>query len=112
MAVPAKPAGGAPIESAWGSIVHDEIVAMEIQSGVVNCVHTNSQLSAVVPVTFPHAFAAPPVLVLGCDNYNYGAGLSGAVPTAAGFNVATWRYSGVQSAATVPVQWIAYGPRA
>jgi hypothetical protein len=110
MSVPARPASGAPIDSVWGGVVHDTAVAMDIQSGQVTCVHTSQQASPQVAITFPRPFAAPPMLALGCTNFNYGAGLA-APASAAGASVATWRYSGATSGSIV-VQWIAYGPRA
>jgi hypothetical protein len=110
MAVPARPASGAPIDSAWGGIVHDAAVALDVQYGTVVTTHSSQQTSAIAQVTFPRPFAGPPVVVLGCGNYNYSAALNPS-PTATGFGVATYRFSGAVSG-TVPNQWVAIGPRA
>jgi len=110
MAVPARPVSANAIDVAWGQVVHDTAVAVDIQTGTVNCVHSSSQQSTVVSVTFARPFAAPPIVALGSTNYNYGAGAS-APASATGFSVATFRYSGAATG-TVPVHWIAIGPRA
>lgn len=110
MAVPAAPAAGEPIAEAWGDVVHAQVVDMEIQVGTVSTTHTNQQTSPQVNVVFPHPFAAPPMVALGCTNFNYAAGLS-APASATGFNISTWRYTG-NANGTIATQWIAYGKRA
>lgn len=112
MAVPTAPAAGEPIAEAWGDVVHDTAVAMDIQSGVVNCVHSANMVSAPAQVTFPRPFASPPVVTLGSQNFNYSAGTNGAGSSPTGIVVQTFRISQTAPTATIPVYWIAYGPRA
>jgi hypothetical protein len=111
MAVPAAPAAGEPIAEAWGDIVHDEIVAMEIQTGVVTITHASNPV-ANANVTFPHPFAEAPIVILTCDNYNFVAGHNGTQPTATGFVASSARTSGTAATNTVHIAWIAYGKRA
>lgn len=112
MAIPARPIAGALLDAAWGGLVHDTVVAQDVQGGSFTTVHTASATSAPVNVTFPRAFAAPPVVVFGSGNYNYVCSYSGAVATATGFQAGTYRASGVNPTANIPCQWLAYGPRA
>lgn len=110
MAIPARPVAGALLDSAWGGLVHDAIVAFDIQAGAFTAVHTSQQTSPQVNVTFPRPFGAPPMMGLASTNFNYAVGLA-APATATGFGAASWRFSGAASGSIVH-QWIAYGPRA
>jgi hypothetical protein len=111
MAVPNRPAAGGVVESGWGQVVHDTAVAQDIQMGTVSTVHASVQTSPTVQVTFPRPFAAPPMVAIASGNFNYSVGLAGAVPTATGFQVASWRFSGAATG-TVVSTWVAIGPRA
>jgi hypothetical protein len=107
MAVPARPASGAPIDSAWGGIAHDGIVAQEIQTGGFSA-NVAQNGNAQVAVTFPHPFASPPV-VFAMVNASAGNRVYTAIQaiTATGFDLGVaagtaWNYSG---------WYLAYGPR-
>lgn len=115
MAVPTAPTAGEPIAEAWGDVVHDAVVANDIQSGVVNITVTaGTQATAVV--TFTRPFAGTPVVVALIGPQGSGAALSWVVQIPAGGVSATavsLRISGSTAQSfTLPVQWIAYGPRA
>jgi hypothetical protein len=110
MAVPAKPAAGAAIESAWGDIVHDEVVAQDIQAGVVTVAAASTPTGSAA-VVFPRPFAAAPVVVVtqagGASGwYSYSTGV-----TATGFTAVIAIRTGAAGTTSVPVHWIAYGPR-
>ena len=110
MALPAKPAAGAAIESAWGSIVHDAAVAIDIQSGYVDMAFANSAVGPTTLVTFPRPFAAPPVVVCAL-NVNISVGVQGAI-SATSCNL---QARDIREAAQNGAQrcyWIAIGPRA
>jgi hypothetical protein len=112
MAVPLKPAAGGVVESAWGGIVHDEVVAQEIQAGVAT-IALNNQNSASLQVNFPHPFAAPPVVVVtvAANSTTLVAGIG--VPSASGVGIYLFRKDEASTtAAGVAVHWFAYGPRA
>jgi len=112
MAVPTAPAAGEPIAEAWGDVVHDSIVAMDIQSGVVNLTLTATNVANVV-VTFPRPFAAPPIVVA-CyqsTNQSFLANVHGA-PTATQVTIGLSTKTAANVTDTRPVSWIAYGPRA
>jgi hypothetical protein len=115
MAVPTPPTAGEPIAEAWGDVVHDAVVAMDIQSGRASVAVNNSTQGTAV-VTFPRPFAAPPTVLAMIVENNSGPGLAGHVQTPSGTTaIATsLRVSGFASNITVtfPVDWIAYGPRA
>jgi hypothetical protein len=112
MAVPARPASGAPIDSAWGGVAHDTAVAQDIQAGSAS-VGTGSA-GAVGPgvvVTFPRPFAAPPTVVVSGSTTTalYIANAAGI--SATGMTLfAARRDSG--NTTTAPVHWVAVGPRA
>lgn len=112
MAVPTRPSAGAVVETAWGQVAHDTAVAMDVQTGSVNCSHSAAAASAVVTVTFPRPFAAPPVVVFSTINYNFSAAPDGNAPTAINCRVASYRISGIAYTGNVVVYWMAYGPRA
>ena len=63
MAVPARPVSGAPIDSAWGGVVHDAIVAQDIQHGKASVVLTAAS-EVGFTVTFARPFAAAPDVVV------------------------------------------------
>lgn len=113
MAVPARPVGGASIESAWGQVVHDTAVAQDIQHGVASIVIAASTQGSLV-VTFPRPFAAAPDVTAMIGPQGAGALLGWTVQLAAlSATAMTLRLSGSTSqSATLPVPWIAIGPRA
>lgn len=100
------PQAGDEVTAAWGQSV--AVAVNGVQSGTANCVHSGTQVSPTVTVTFPRAYKTPPLVVVGSTNYNYGVGTNGAQATTTGFVVATYRYSGVATA-TIAVNWIAHG---
>jgi hypothetical protein len=114
MAVPNRPVGGASIESAWGGVVHDGIVAQDIQAGsVVMTTTASGGVSPVVTVTFPRPFAAPPTVILGGALNSSGIVVSnvGRAPTATDFGACVKRTDG-GGIATFTGYWLAIGPRA
>lgn len=111
MAIPARPTGGAPIESAWGDVVHDTVVAQDIQTGVASVVIASGQFAGQLVVTFPRPFAAAPVVVATIDSTgpSHLVSTTAVGPTAATV-VIRHRSDGV-SPATYLVRWVAIGPR-
>lgn len=111
MAVPTRPAAGAPIDATWGQVIHDTVGAVDVQSGVAS-VTLSAANSGSVAVTFPRPFASPPVVVA-----NQAAGsttLIGAAQniTATGFTALLYRKDEATTSLTAAVPWIAVGPRA
>jgi hypothetical protein len=114
MAVPARPTSGVPIESAWGQIAHDTAVAMDIQTGTVTVSLTTATGSATV--TFPRAFAGIPV-VMAIVNHPGPSGSSAYFPlilnaSTAQCVITLQEYQAAVRTTSIPVAWIAYGPRA
>jgi len=56
----AKPAAGQPIETAWGTQVHDQIEG--VQAGKASCT-LSAATSGTVAVTFPRAYTVAPIVV-------------------------------------------------
>jgi hypothetical protein len=115
MAVPARPASGAPIDSAWGGVAHDTAVAQDIQRGQAAIVFPNAPASNTVAVTFPRPFASAPTVVASVggpttNGVNTVVGVSSV--TAAGFILQSREVREVAINATLECQWIAVGPRA
>lgn len=117
MAVPTRPASGAPIETAWGDIVHDTAVAMDIQCGTTTITMTAAETGK--NIVFPRPFAAPPVVVVaigeigGTPNRPMVAKVSQANPvTATQFQAVCQSTTATVTSLTLPVWWIAMGPRA
>jgi hypothetical protein len=112
MAVPTRPAAGGVVESAWGAIVHDTAVALDIQMGYVLVPNGSSgSVSPQVSVVFPRPFAGVPALMLTTVNFNWFVGTNGNQPTATGFTMAVNR-PGANSGQGCGVMWLAIGPRA
>jgi hypothetical protein len=111
MAVPARPASGAPIDSVWGGVVHDEVVAQDIQAGTVSVVAANVP-SVCVQVTFPRPFAAPPIVMVTQNGGASGWYSYSSTVTATGFPLCIALRTGVAGSVTVPCSWVAIGPRA
>ena len=112
MAVPNRPAAGGVVESGWGGVVHDTAVAQDIQTGSATLTHTAANLSNQVTITFPRPFAAPPVVVMVSNNFNYVVAPAGNVATPTAVVIQSKRVDGSAPTGTVVCQWIAYGPRA
>lgn len=115
MAVPTRPAAGAPIESAWGSIVHDQVVALDIQSGVATLVPGSGALTGVLVITFPRPFAAVPLVVATCmdvgtGSVNVNIGVVARTATTVSIGGRDVRETAITY--NVPVSWVAIGPRA
>jgi hypothetical protein len=113
MAVPNRPAAGGVVESAWGQIAHDTAVGQDIQSGSVSVtVSASTQGSAVV--TFPRPFAATPVVVATLGPSSAGSALAyfPQIASVSPTSVTLRLSGGASTTFTVPVAWIAIGPRA
>ena len=112
MVVPARPLEGAPVDVAWGGVVHDSIVGVDIQSGYANIAPGAGFLN----ITFPRPFAAAPI-ILAVPYYSSGPWcVSNPTATATGATIYVREVSG-SGTNTVPavnvfVHWIAIGPRA
>ena len=112
MTVPNRPAAGALVDSAWGQIVHDAAVALDVQTGHLTTHHAGASTSALVTVSFPRPFASSPVVLLSSGNYNYVAGLNGVRSAPDRFSLATKRVDDSKPTADIEVDWLAIGPRA
>lgn len=112
MAVPTRPAAGAPIESAWGSIAHDTAVAQDIQAGVAAIAQT-AVARFDYPLVFPRPFAAAPAVVAMCLGGSVTLVSGVALSTPTGITLSLFKRDGTNLAAgTSTVYWVAIGPRA
>ena len=111
MAVPARPTSGAPIDSTWGGIVHDTAAAQDIQSGTASVV-ASSASQASLTVTFARPFASAPVVLVtqAAGSAGWFAYAASITPTGLIANITT--KAGTTASATIPVTWVAIGPRA
>jgi hypothetical protein len=111
MTVPNRPAAGALVDSAWGQLVHDAVVAQDIQAGLVNVV-ASSDASAAVEVVFPRPFASAPIVLVSQDANSAGwIAYAGAID-AKRFDANVATKAGNAASGTIPVAWLAIGPRA
>jgi hypothetical protein len=113
MTVPARPIAGATIGTDWGQTVHDTIVAVDLQSGLVNVTLSNAA-NASVPVAFPHAFAGAPIVV--CSLGSAPGGSNKLIPRStsqgpSGCTIFVYTGDGTPATATVAVHWVAVGAR-
>jgi hypothetical protein len=111
MAVPARPVGGASIESAWGTVVHDAAVAMDMQAGGATV--TVASGSGSTTVVFPRPFASAPIVVASVNQgaTYYVANVGGISATSCQVVLRDIRDAQSSSGPNL-VTWIAYGPRA
>lgn len=111
MAVPARPVSGQPIATPWGGVVHDAIVAVDLQAGKTSLAFSTAQASKVV--TFPRPFATPPIVVVSISNgvptnsADYTARVD--LVTATGFTL--WFVASSAWGITLEASWFAMGPR-
>jgi hypothetical protein len=111
MTAPNRPAAGALVDSAWGQVVHDAVVAQDMQSGLASVV-ASSDASAGVEVAFPRPFASAPIVLVSQDANSAGwIAYAGAI-TANGFRASAATKAGNAASGTIPVAWLAIGPRA
>ena len=118
MAVPTPPTAGEPIAEAWGDVVHDTAVAVDIQSGTVMGSAGAAAANIGVAVVFPRPFASKPNVALG--NLGTAGGAAGGdawivncygvSPT--GFNMRAQHRTGTGTVTDLVMGWIAIGPRA
>jgi hypothetical protein len=112
MAVPTPPTAGEPVAEAWGDVVHDAVVAMDIQVGSLNITHS-AQPSVSVAVTFPRPFASAPIVVASLDNAVSASMVPKVLtPTATGFTAISQDTGSTARTGTTRYSWIAYGARA
>jgi len=112
MAVPTRPAAGAPIDSTWGGIAHDTAVAQDIQVGAWTTPANVSQ----VTITFPRAFASAPMVFLSLQSGSRNYMVNGGAVTPSTCTVTTAQMAS-GSLPVVPTgalsgHWLAIGPRA
>lgn len=100
-----RPASGAPIATAWGAEVHDQLEG--IQTGKVNV--TAGSTPAQVAVVFPRPYAAPPTVFASPNGTTSVCVASARDVTAIGFNLTMMRADGVATATTQSVAWLAVG---
>src|SRR4029079_4094042 len=115
MAVPTPPTAGEPIAEAWGDVVHDQVVAMEIQMGSFIATAPGGSTFADAGVVFPHPFAAgsKPTIMLTMGSIDPTAISAGHTNvTNAGFTCRIAKGNGNLSAFGWTVTYLAYGPRA
>lgn len=115
MAVPAAPTAGEPIAEAWGDVVHDAIVAQDLQFGYAQGTFSaNNGIN--VAVTFPRPFggAGPYVLVSANDAITAAvtAKITAGTITTTGFSCKLSTATGATASGTVGFYWVAFGPRA
>jgi hypothetical protein len=115
MTVPTRPADNAPVDTAWGDVVHDTIVANDVQSGVINMVFAASAVGPTVVVTFPRPFASVPIVVataggVSAGGTNVNVGITALTTTTVSLQGREVRETAIS--VTLPCQWIAIGPRA
>jgi hypothetical protein len=105
-----RPTSGAPIESAWGGQVHDQLEGLQV--GVANVVIANASNGTVV-VVFPRAYAAPPRVFLTLQavgsNSQAHAWIASAGITATQATLAAGRDDATTFSATLVVAWLAIG---
>jgi hypothetical protein len=111
MAVPTPPTAGEPIAEAWGDVVHDAVVAMDIQAGSIS-IAMGGSASAQLTVVFPRAFASAPIVMtnVGTGNRSFISGAAAASTTQFVFTMGTT--DGGTNSSTIGGTWLAYGPRA
>lgn len=111
MAVPTAPAAGEPIAEAWGDVVHDAVVANDIQTGIGQVTFAASQTQQVV-IVFPRPFAAPPTVMANITTANRLWNVGVAAVTTTQMVVTVGHVDNVSSNSVVGFTWLAYGPRA
>jgi len=115
MAVPARPAGGAVLDSAWGQVAHDTAVAQDIQAGeAIVGFPGGTAVSNATTITFPRPFASTPNVVAqvggaATAGVNYACGINSISPT--GFVVQLREVRETATSGNKAINWIAYGPR-
>ena len=100
-----RPAAGAPIESAWGGQIHDALEGM--QSGVVPFSGATQSVAASVPIVFPRAYSAPPLMLVTCSSHRMAANATGV--TATGCTLSAQRLDGSAASATGTITWLSIG---
>lgn len=107
--VAARPVAGAAIETGWGTEVHDQIEG--IQAGVATVTWASSA-DATQAVTFPRAYASPPVVLVaihtGVTRVIIAKVTAGSVTTT-GFTIAGQRTDGTAMSGAIPCSWLAIG---
>jgi len=115
MAVPVAPAAGEPIAEAWGDVVHDSIVAMDLQSGSATATVTAGTNAANVTVVFSRPFASAPNVIATVGPMVSNVFVCNVVSISATqvvLNALRKDETNQGSSVGIPVQWFAYGPRA
>jgi hypothetical protein len=112
MAVPAAPTAGEPIAEAWGDVVHDAVVAQDIQAGNGTVVWAASSISNNLTVIFPRPFAAPPIVVASGGHAHYSVSVVAGSITATQCVLQGRRTDGTSQSVSIVCPWVAYGPRA
>jgi len=110
MAVPPVPVANAPLDVAWGQVVHEDVVINNLQRGSATVVQTGAA-TAILDVVFPQAYASfPGVFVQSTSS----AGTSIATVTnvtTTGFRIVVAKTDGTPVVNNVTVNWLAYGQR-
>jgi hypothetical protein len=116
MAVPTAPAAGEPIAEAWGDVVHDAVVAQDIQQGTVSFAGGGAVAYQDIVVTFPRPFSAPPIVMVsavsGTTPPNNVFATVSSTPTVTQFTLRINRRDGANTGFTCTGHWFAIGARA
>jgi hypothetical protein len=75
-----KPVAGAPIESAWGGQVHDALEGIQTGS-VTGLAALSGNSGSSHTLTFPRAYATPPVVMVMAESNGYNASAVATVTT-------------------------------
>jgi hypothetical protein len=116
MAVPVAPAAGEPIAEAWGDVVHDAVVAQDIQTGFIDITLASGSTGKTARITFGRPFASAPVVMLTRDDSASSALMTmvsnGSITAVDCICKVYPAPPSSTIAGTTRVYWLAYGPRA
>lgn len=103
----ARPIAGAPIETAWGDEIHDQLEGL--QAGTVPLTVT-AVARYDYTLTFPRAYAAAPTVIVGVVGGNTNlVGLVG-LPSTTQVVIGVFRRDGANlTAGSVTITWLAIG---
>lgn len=100
-----RPVSGAPIETGWGTQVHDLLEGIQAGAATVPTGATPS-----IAVTFPRAYTAPPIVVVGFQDPSSALIQLYAVSvTTTGFVMTARRTDAASIGSATATTWIAIG---
>jgi hypothetical protein len=110
MAVPPVPAANAPLDVAWGQVVHEDVVVNNLQRGTATVVQSGLA-TATVDVTFPQGYASFPGVFLQSTSSSGTSVATVTNITTTGFRIVIHKTDGTMVVNNVVVNWLAYGQR-